>query len=135
MEVVKLRYFKEDNSTVNFSSITTNVDIHVSKFDLNRCDERTFYLTIILKHGQYQAICDLIFLVDKDELYGAISLNSLYEHAQHFFKQQFNYELLYRDEMHIAKIVANTPQFKDSFNKYSAKFPKYTTTKKDHTAV
>lgn len=109
----------------NFKVILSNIVIHFPKFDLNRCDERTFYIQIELKYEQYHTVCDLIYLIDKEELYGAISLNELYGNAQKFFLTCFDYELLYTDEMQIAKIVSQTVDFQKCLKAYSEKYPKF----------
>ena len=110
--------------TKNFTNIVDQLSININKFDLNRCDERTFYITINLSYANHSATCDLIFLIDRDELFGAISLNNFYENVQRFFSQHFNYHLLYTDEMYIAKLVTKQPHFSESIRKYSQKFPK-----------
>ena len=112
-------------ATKNFTNIVNQLSIGIHKFDLNRCDERTFYITIYVSNANHSTTCDLIFLVDRDELFGAISLNNFYENVQNFFSQHFNYQLLYTDEMHIAKLVSKQPHFSDSILKYSQKFPKH----------
>lgn len=109
----------------NFTSIVNQLSIGVHKFDLNRCDERTFYITIYVSYANQSTTCDLIFLIDRDELFGAISLNNLYENVQRFFSQHFNYQLRYTDEMHIAKIATKHPHFSDSIRTYAQKFPKH----------
>ena len=109
----------------DFKVILSNIVIGFPKFDLNRCDERTFYIKIELKYDQYHTVCDLIYLIDKEELYGAISLNELYSNAQKFFLTCFDYELLYTDEMQIAKIVSQTAEFQKYLKAYSVKYPKF----------
>ncbi|MER2107806.1 MAG: hypothetical protein ABS949_12785 [Solibacillus sp.] len=117
--------FKPPVSTPLFTNITKQITITFHEFDIKRCDERTFYITISLQYQQHKEICDLIFLVDKDELYGAISLNNRYENAQRFFQQHFNYSMLYLDELHIASSASTCTQFKKSFSQYAGKYPKY----------
>ncbi|MEK4230694.1 hypothetical protein [Solibacillus sp. FSL H8-0538] len=112
-------------STDDFTTILHSININLYKFDLKRCDERTFYVTISLHYEQHEAICDLIYLIDKEELYGAISLNNLYERAQQFFLKHFKYELMYTDEMLIAKNFSQTIQLQACLKTYSEKYPKY----------
>lgn len=109
----------------DFKVIISDIVIRFPKFDLNRCDERTFYIKIELKYEQYHTVCDLIYLIDKEELYGAISLNELYGNVQKFFLKCFDYNLLYTDEMQIAKIVSQTAEFQKYLKAYSEKYPKF----------
>lgn len=111
-----------------------HIRITFHDFDMKRCDERTFYITVSLHYNQYKEICDLIFLVDKDELYGAISLNHRYENAQNFFQKHFNYSMLYLDELHVASYASTCAQFKKCFSQYAGKYPKYATVKKAYAA-
>lgn len=101
------------------------IDIQISKFDLNRCDERTLYLTITIEYKAHKTVGDLIFLIDKEELYGAISLNEKYNQVRHFFLQHFKHELLYRDELYLAETLRKTPTFKQCLKKYAEKYPKH----------
>lgn len=120
-----MHFYKVSSVSTNFSTIVNNISIQFHNFDLSRCDERTFYVTIALQYEQQLAVCDLIFLVDKEVLYGAISLNNLYEHVRIFFLKHFNYELLYKDEIYIAELVSQMTNFQESFKKYAVKYPKY----------
>lgn len=97
--------------------------VSICEFDLDRCDERTFYVTVGLEKDQKKVLCDLIYLIDKQELFGAISLNSKYDDARNFFKQQFNHDLLYSDELYIANQVTQSPEFSRYFNTYALKHP------------
>lgn len=124
MEVERL-IISQKLTSENFTTIVNQLFINIHKFDLNRCDERTFYITINVSYANHSTTCDLIFLVDRDELFGAISLNNLYENVQRFFSQHFNYQLLYTDEMHIAKLATKHPHFSDSIRLYTQKFPKH----------
>lgn len=120
----------------NFTNIVNKLSIGIDKFDLNRCDERTFYITINVTYANHSTTCDLIFLIDRDELFGAISLNDLYENVQRFFSQHFNYQLLYTDEMQIAKLATKHASFLESIRTYSLKFPKHSISlEKAHTIV
>lgn len=95
----------------------------IYEFDLNRCDKRTFYVTINLEKDGDNALCDLIFLIDKQELFGAISLNSKYDEARKFFKTHFDHDLLYSDELYIANQIKNSPEFSQHLNTYALKYP------------
>lgn len=110
-----------------FANILKQLSIHVHKFDLSRCDERTFYITIAVEHANHSTTCDLIFLIDREELFGAISLNNLYQNVQHFFAKHFNYQLLYTDEMQLAQLVTRDYKFIESIHQYKQKYPKYET--------
>ena len=111
--------------SLQFINILEQLSIQVHKFDLSRCDERTFYITIMVQHANHSTTCDLIFLIDRDELFGAISLNHLYEYVQHFFVKHFNYQLLYSDEIQLAQLVSTNPKFNESMRQYKEKYPKY----------
>lgn len=121
--------FKPPVSSPVFKTITNQIRIAFHDFDIRRCDERTFYITIALHYKNHQEICDLIFLVDKDELYGAISLNNRYEYAQKFFQQHFNYSMLYLDELYIASAASACAKFKKCFSQYANQYPKYAAAK------
>lgn len=108
-----------------FATILPHLSLGVHNFDLARCDERTFYISIEVKYAQDRTVCDLIFLIDRDELFGAISLNHLYENVQNFFLKHFNYKMLYTDEMQIARIITSHPQLSKYVQAYSQKYPKH----------
>lgn len=124
MEVERL-IISQKLTSKNFSTIVNQLFINIHEFNLNRCDERTFYITINMSYTNHSTTCDLIFLVDREELFGAISLNNLYENVQRFFSQHFDYQLLYTDEMHIAKLATRNPRFSESIRLYKQKFPKH----------
>lgn len=113
------------SGSVNFNSLLNRFNIHMQPFDIKRCDERTLYIPITIEKENDKSDCDLIYLIDKKDLYGAISLNERYDKARHFFVKHFNYELLYDDEQHIAKIVSSSPQFKNYLQSYATVYPKY----------
>ncbi len=112
-------------ASLQFTNILNRLSINVHKFDLSRCDERTFYITIAVQHANHSTTCDLIFLIDRDELFGAISLNNLYERVQDFFVKHFNYNLLYTDEMQIAQLASENKKFMECMRIYMQKYPKY----------
>lgn len=111
--------------TVPFETILKDTDIKFFEFNMNRCDERTLYVSISLATHRDRAVCDLIYLIDKNDLYGAISLNDKYDHARNFFKRNFGYDLLYSDEQAIAKMISETNKFKHCLKQYASVYPKY----------
>ena len=115
--------------TVPFATILKEADIKFFEFNMNRCDERTLYISISISTKRDRVVCDLIYLIDKSDLYGAISLNDKYDHARHFFKKNFGYDLLYSDEQAIAKLISETPKFKHCLKQYASVYPKYVQSK------
>ena len=111
--------------TVPFSLILKDTDIKFFEFNMNRCDERTLYVSISISTNRDRVVCDLIYLIDKNDLYGAISLNDKYDNARNFFKNNFGYDLLYSDEQAIAKIISKTSKFKHCLKQYASVYPKY----------
>lgn len=112
-------------NTISFQEVVERTHIRFYEFSLDRCDERTFYITISLSNNHSKVICDLIYLIDKSDLYGAISLNDKYDFARQFFKNHFDYDLLYSNEQTIAKIISQTPEFNRCLRQYSSIYPKY----------
>ena len=108
-----------------FDTILQSCNITFYDFDLTKCDERTFYISISVSANNKKVVGDLIFLIDKQDLYGAISLNEKYNAFRNFFKQQFHYDLLYTDEQTIAKIVCQSSHFKQCFKHYATHYPKH----------
>ena len=115
--------------TVPFAAVLKDTDIKFFEFNMNRCDERTLYVSISISTKQDRAVCDLIYLIDKHDLYGAISLNDKYDHARNFFKKNFGYDLLYSDEQTIAKLISETSKFKHCLKQYASVYPKYVQSK------
>lgn len=115
--------------TVPFSAILKDTDIKFFEFNMNRCDERTLYISISISTKRDRVVCDLIYLIDKSDLYGAISLNDKYDHARNFFKKNFGYDLLYSDEQAIAKLIIETSKFKHCLKQYASVYPKYVQSK------
>ncbi len=120
LTLVRILSFPE----IPFESILNEVVLSFHNFDLARCDERTFYISISIASKQQKVIGDLIFLTDKQDLYGAISLNEKYDEVRAFFKKLFDYDLLYSDELAIAHAVRKFPQFKKSLQQYAVQYPK-----------
>ena len=115
--------------TASFTSILQKIDVKLFNFSIGRCDERTLYVSISISTSQEWVVCDLIYLIDKNDLYGAISLNDKYDYARKFFKKNFDYDLLYSDEQAIAKIISKTSTFKHCLKKYANRYPKYVQSK------
>ena len=115
--------------TVPFVAILKDTDIKFFEFNMNRCDERTLYVSISISNNRDRAVCDLIYLIDKSDLYGAISLNDKYDNARNFFKKNFGYDLLYSDEQTIAKLISETSKFKHCLKQYASVYPKYVQSK------
>lgn len=113
------------NMTNSFQSFIHSLDITIDSLDLQRCDERTLYIPVTLQYKGHKTSFDLIYLIDKEELYGAISLNEKYDYARNFFIQHFHYELLYRDELFLADFIRSMPTFKQHLKAYTEKFPKH----------
>ena len=110
---------------VPFTEILKNIDLRFFEFNMNRCDERTLYVSISLSSKPGNAVCDLIYLIDKNDLYGAISLNEKYDTVRNFFKKHFNYDLLYSDEQIIAKMISQTKEFKHCLERFAKLYPKH----------
>ncbi|MFF5995313.1 hypothetical protein AAGS61_11210 [Lysinibacillus sp. KU-BSD001] len=117
---------------VPFTEILKHIDLRFFEFNMNRCDERTLYVSISISSKQGNAICDLIYLIDKNDLYGAISLNEKYDTVRNFFKTHFNYDLLYSDEQIIAKMICQTKEFKHCLERFAKLYPKHVQSKFFH---
>ena len=115
--------------TVPFAAVLKDTDIKFFEFNMNRCDERTLYVSISLSTNRDKVVCDLIYLIDKSDLYGAISLNDKYDNARNFFKKNFGYDLMYSDEQAIAKLISETSKFKHCLKQYASVYPKYVQSK------
>ena len=111
--------------TVPFATILKEIEVKFFEFNMKRCDERTLYISISISTKRDRAICDFIYLIDKSDLYGAISLNDKYDAARDFFKINFDYDLLYSDEQILAKLISKTPTFKHCLKQYARVYPKY----------
>lgn len=108
-----------------FTEILKNIHINFHDFPLNRCDERTIYISTKIQNRNHSVICDFIFLMDRPELFGAISLNDKYENARNFFKDHFNYTLLYSDELLLANHFMKTSYFKKCLQEFSNHYSKH----------
>lgn len=120
-----VKKLKETYNSLKFVDILKNIRIDFHEFSIQKCDERTFYITISILNGKEKEICDLIFLLDRPNVLGAISLNEKYDKIRHFFKKQFNHELSYSDEQRIAKLAMTTNHFKQCLQQFSSCYPKH----------
>lgn len=105
------------------------LEISYHSFDLDRCDERTFYISVELKHKANKVICDFIYILDQSEMYGAISINERYHQTKHFIQQQFNHSLMYSDEMMLAHRFSKSAFFKQRIEQFAKEYPKFITSK------
>lgn len=101
------------------------LEVSYHSFNLNRCDEKTFYISVELKYKANKVLCDFIYILDKPEMYGAISINEHYKQAVHFIKQQFNHSLMYADELKLAHRFSKSPFFKRNIEQFASKYPKF----------
>lgn len=108
-----------------FEKIAEEVDVRIHGYPKEKCDERTFYITVSLHYNNDSQICDLIYLVDRHEFTAAFSLNNQYQKVRTFFLKHFRHNLLYVDEMYVAKRVSETKEFQTYFNEFSKMYPKY----------
>ncbi|MEK4427008.1 hypothetical protein [Solibacillus sp. FSL K6-1523] len=118
-------YLFQEKTTQDFTSILSKLSISIYKFDINQCEERTFYITIRFWYANHFIFGELIYLLDREEFFGALSLNNSYTDVQRFFEEHFDYTLLHTDEIHIARLVAATPKFQEYIQQYKCKFPTY----------
>lgn len=108
------------------------IEVAFHHFDLLRCDEKTFYITVRFKYRAQDVICDFIYLIDQPEVYGAISINKHYANARNFIQQHFRHILCYSDELILAKNFMNTSSFKQCMQKFAKKYPKFIVNKIEH---
>jgi sensor histidine kinase regulating citrate/malate metabolism len=116
----------------NFPSVSSfiqQLEVAFHHFDLQRCDEKTLYVTIFLKYRGQKVLCDFIYIINHQEMFGAISINEHYKHARNFIQQHFHHILLYSDELRLAQNFMNTFHFKQSLQQFAKKYPKFMTHK------
>ncbi len=111
------------NNRTPVSNFNQHVEVVFQNFDLERCDEKTLYIAVVLKHGTHQVVCDFIYIIDQQEIYGAISINKHYEKVREFVHQHFQQFLLYSDEMKLAKKFMHTHSFKQCLQQFAKKYP------------
>ena len=104
-----------------------HLEVAYHSFNLDRCDEKTFYISVVLHYKEKNVKCDLIFIVDHPERYGAISINKHYFTAKRFIEQNFQHSLMYSDEIQLARNFSKTSSYKQNIHKFSEKYPKYMT--------
>jgi len=92
-------------------------------------DEKTLYVTVLFKYGTHNVICDFIYIIDQQDMYGAISINKHYEKARAFVKQHFQQLLLYSDEMILANNFMNTVSFKYCLQQFVKRYPTFNSSK------
>lgn len=130
--VSRLFILKNGNYT-SVSSFIHQVEVAFHHFDLERCDEKTLYVTVKLKYGTHKVLCDFIYIIDQQEIYGAISINKHYEKTRVFIQQQFQQFLLYSDEMVLAKNFMNTVPFKQCLQQFAKIYPAHISSKIHYT--
>ena len=113
---------KDKDSSV--SSFIEQLEVAFHHFDLHRCDEKTLYVTILLKYRGQKVLCDFIYIMNQQEMYGAISINEHYKHARTFIQQHFHHPLLYSDELQLAQNFMKTVHFKQIVQQMANQFPK-----------
>lgn len=113
--------------TTHAPALLQHLGISYHSFDVNRCDEKTLYITVELHYNTQKVVCDLIYLVDRPDMYGAISINEHYPQAKHFIKKNFNHTLMYSDETKLAQSISQTTFFKQSLQQFAKTYPKFTT--------
>lgn len=119
MVLIKNNYFSSAPSFIH------QLEVLFHHFNLERCDEKTIYITILLKYRLHKVPCDLIYIIDQEEIYGAISINKHYEQARKFIQQHFRHALLYSDELILARNFMQTFHFKRSVQIFAKKYPTF----------
>ncbi|RUL56376.1 hypothetical protein [Lysinibacillus antri] len=103
-------------TNLTFPTILEKVNIQFETIPKNKCDQRTLYVTISINYNREKVYFDLIFLLDRPEIFGAISINEQYDKVRYFFKQQFNHTLCYENELLIAEQFMKTKTFKEVYS-------------------
>lgn len=116
---------KETYNSLTFIDVLKSIKIDFHEFSMHKCDERTFYITISIQYGKEKETCYLIFLLDRPNILGAISLNEKYDKIRHFFKKHFHFDLSYSDEQQIARVAMSTIHFQKCLVQFSSHYPKY----------
>ncbi|MFJ7735065.1 hypothetical protein ACIQ2D_01885 [Lysinibacillus sp. NPDC097287] len=101
------------------------LEVSYHSFNLNRCDEKTFYISVELCYKAKKVLCDLIYIIDHPDKYGAISINKHYLPAKHFIEQHFHHSLMYSDEIQLAYNFAKTNSYHQNIQQFAKKYPKY----------
>lgn len=127
--MVLIVFILKNSNRTAISSFIHQIEVAFHQFDLDRCDEKTLYVTVLFKYGTHQALCDFIYIIDQQEIYGAISINKHYEKVRDFIQQHFQQFLLYSDEMTLAKTFMKTVSFKKCLQQFARRYPTYTSSK------
>ncbi|MFJ7668152.1 hypothetical protein ACIQXI_13720 [Lysinibacillus sp. NPDC097195] len=114
---------KDNDSSV--SSFIAQLEVAFHHFDLQRCDEKTLFVTVLLKYRGQKVLCDFIYIMNQREMYGAISINEHYKHARTFIQQHFRHTLLYSDELQLARNFMNTLHFKQILHQLENEYPTF----------
>ncbi|MGE7091566.1 hypothetical protein ACQKII_08975 [Lysinibacillus sp. NPDC048646] len=116
---------KTNNYFSSVPSFIQKLEVAPHHFDLQRCDEKTLYIKVVLKYRAHQVLCDFIYIMDQQEVYGAISINEHYANAKKFIKQHFGHTLIYSDELLLAKNFMGTTFFFKSVRQFAKQYPKF----------
>lgn len=127
--MVLIVFILKNSNRTAISSFIHQIEVAFHQFDLERCDEKTLYVTVLFKYGTHQALCDFIYIIDQQEIYGAISINKHYEKVRDFIQQHFQQFLLYSDEMTLAKTFMKTVSFKECLQQFAKRYPTYLSSK------
>ncbi|WP_155593960.1 hypothetical protein [Lysinibacillus cavernae] len=127
-------FILKNSNRTSISNFIHQVKVAFHHFDVERCDEKTLYVSVLLKYGTHKILCDFIYIIDQQEIYGAISINKHYEKAREFVHQHFQQFLLYSDEMILAKNFMNTVSFKQCLQQFAKRYPTYISSK-GHSAL
>ncbi len=127
--MVLIVFLLKNNKRPFISSFIHQVEVAFHHFDLARCDEKTLYVTVLFKYGTHNVICDFIYIIDQQDMYGAISINKHYEKARAFVKQHFQQLLLYSDEMILANNFMNTVSFEYCLQQFVKRYPTFNSSK------
>ncbi|MEK5233255.1 hypothetical protein MHB42_16145 [Lysinibacillus sp. FSL K6-0232] len=111
------------NNRMPVSNFIQQVEVVFHHFDVERCDDKTLYIAVLLKYDIHKVLCDFIYIIDQQDIYGAISINKHYENARKFIQQHFQQFLLYSDELLLAKNFMHTHAFKQCLQQFMKKYP------------
>lgn len=118
-------FLLKNSNRPSISSFIHQVEVAFHHFDLERCDEKTLYVTVLFKYGTHNVLFDFIYIIDQQEIYGAVSINKHYEKARVFIEQHFQQFLLYSDEMILAKNFMKTTSFKQCLQQFAKRYPTF----------
>jgi hypothetical protein len=127
--VVLIVFILKNSNRIDISRFIHQIEITFHQFDLERCDEKTLYVTVLFRYGTHHVLCDFIYIINQQDIYGAISINEHYEKAREFIQQHSQQFLLYSDEMTLAKNFMNTVSFKQCLQQFAKRYPTYASLK------